>query len=217
MSDRSLPERALPDLAPLASPVFPRIPTGFPALDVLLGGGWPTGMLTELLVPRQGSGELGLLGPALAHLTTDTSRDTCRDTPTRWVMLIAPPWIPYAPGLCWQGLALDRVLMIRVRRPPEVLWAMDETLRSGACAGVIAWAGPATVQRVGHSLLQRLHLLAGRQQAWAVLIRAARFRRQRSPARLRLEVQSSSSHTLQVEVFRNGWRGAGAVTVERRF
>lgn len=174
-------------------------------------------MLTELLVSRHGSGELGLLSPALARLTRDTSSDPSGDTPVRWVMLIAPPWIPYAPGLCWQGLALDRVLMVRVRRPPDVLWAMDETLRSGACAGVIAWAGTAAVQRVGHSLLQRLHLLAGRQQAWAVLIRAARFRRQRSPARLRLEILPSSPDTLQVEIFRNGWRGAGAVTVERRF
>jgi hypothetical protein len=184
-------------------------------------------MLTELLVPRHGSGELGLLSPALARLTTagtaatdlpgGASGSASSDTRTRWVMLIAPPWIPYAPGLCWQGLALDRVLMVRVRRPPEVLWAMDETLRSGACAGVIAWASTATAQRGGHSLLQRLHLLAGKQQAWAVLIRTARFRRQRSPARLRLEVLSSSPDTLQVEIFRNGWRGAGAVTVERRF
>jgi hypothetical protein len=201
----------------LASPVSPRIPTGFPALDALLGGGWPTGMLTELLVSRHGTGELGLLSPALARLTRDTSGDTSRDAPARWVMLIGPPWIPYAPGLCWQGLVLDRVLMVRVRRPPEVLWAMDETLRSGACAGVIAWAGTAAVQRPGHALLQRLHLLAGRHQAWAVLIRTARFRRQRSPARLRLEILSASPDTLQVEIFRNGWRGAGAVTVERRF
>jgi hypothetical protein len=174
-------------------------------------------MLTELLVSRHGSGELGLLSPALARLTCGTSSDTSGDAPSRWVMLIAPPWIPYAPGLCWQGLALDRVLMVRVRQPPEVFWAMDETLRSGACAGVIAWAGTAAVQRVGYLLLQRLHLLAGRQQAWAVLIRTARFRRQRSPARLRLEILPSSPDTLRVEIFRNGWRGAGAVTVERRF
>ena len=172
-------------------------------------------MLTELLVSRHGSGELGLLSPALAGLTTAAT--VAGDTPARWVMLIAPPWIPYAPGLCWQGLALDRVLMVRVRQPPEALWAMDEALRSGACAGVIAWAGTAAVQRAGYSLLQRLHLLAGKQQAWAVLIRTARSRRQRSPARLRLELLSSSPDTLQVEIFRNGWRGTGAVTVERRF
>lgn len=205
----------MPDFSLLASPIFPRIPTGFPALDALLGGGWPTGMLTEVLVARHGSGELGLLNPALAWLTT-AAHDVTSNANARWVMLIAPPWIPYAPGLCWQGLALDRVLMVRARRPPEVLWAMDETLRSGACAGVIAWAGTTAVQRAGHSLLQRLHLLAGKQQAWAVLIRTARFRRQRSPARLRLEL-SSSPDMLQIEIFRNGWRGTGAVTVERRF
>jgi hypothetical protein len=176
----------VPDLSVLAAPVFPRIPTGFPALDALLGGGWPTGVLTELLVSRHGSGELGLLSPALARLTA--AGTTTRGTHARWVMLIAPPWIPYAPGLHWQGLALDRVLMVRVRQPPEALWVMDETLRSGACAGVIAWAGT-----------------------------TARFRRQRSPARLRLELLSPSPGTLQIEIFKNGWRGTGAVTVERRF
>lgn len=196
-----------------APPVFSRIPTGFPALDALLGGGWPRGVLTEVLVSTHGSGELGLLSPALARLTTDAADDAR----PQWVMLIAPPWIPYAPGLYWQGLALDRVLMVRARQPPEALWAMDETLRSGACAGVIAWVGAPAVQRAGYALLRRLQLLAGRHQAWAVLIRTVRFRRQRSPARLRLEILSPSPDTLQVEIFRNGWRGMGAVTVERRF
>lgn len=192
------------------------MPTGFPALDALLGGGWPLGVLTEVLVSRHGSGELGLLSPALARLTT-AATDAANDARPQWVMLIAPPWIPYAPGLHWQGLALDRVLVVRPRQPPDALWAMDETLRSGACAGVIAWVGASAVQRAGYALLRRLHLLAGRHQAWAVLIRTVRFRRQRSPARLRLEILSPSPDTLQVEIFRNGWRGAGAVTVERRF
>ncbi len=210
-----MPDLRVPDLPGLATPIFPRIPTGFPALDALLGGGWPIGMLTELLVSGHGSGELGLLSPALAGLTTAAT--VAGDNHARWVMLIAPPWIPYAPGLCRQGLALDRVLTVRVRQPPEALWAMDEALRSGACAGVIAWAGMAAVPRAGYSLLQRLHLLAGKQQTWAVLIRTARSRRQRSPARLRLELLSSSPDLLQVEIFKNGWRGTGAVTVERRF
>ena len=67
----------------MLAPVITRLPTGFPALDHLLGGGWPTGMLTELLVPGygssghgspgHGSGELGLLSPALARLTNSAS------------------------------------------------------------------------------------------------------------------------------------------------
>jgi hypothetical protein len=193
-------------LSALASPSFPRLATGFPALDGLLGGGWPTGTLTELLVPEQCGAELGLLSPALAPLTVAS-----------WIMLIAPPWIPYPPGLCWQGLNLDRVLMVRVRQPGEVLWAMEEALRSAACAGVIAWAGATALQRGGRSLLQRLQLLAGQQQAWAVLVRAARLRRERSPARLRLQLLRASPALLQLEVFRNGWRGTGTVTLERRF
>jgi hypothetical protein len=188
------------------------VPTGFPALDQLLGGGWPLGLLTELLVSGHGSGELGLLSPALARLTTQH-----QPMADGWVMLIAPPWIPYGPGLCWQGLALNRVLMVSVRQPLEVLWAMEESLRSGACAGVIAWVGVTASHRAGHSLLQRLHLLAGKQQAWAVLIRAARCRRERSPARLRLQLLYPSPTRLQLEIFKNGWRGAGTVTVERRF
>jgi len=214
-----VPELPAPDLPRLASPIFPRLPTGFPALDTLLGGGWPTGVLTELLVAHPGSGELGLLSPALARLTGAGTGATgvASDAGPRWVMLIAPPWIPYAPGLCWQGLVLDRVLVVHVQHPPAALWAMDETLRSGCCAGVIAWAGTPASQRGGPALLRRLHLLAGRQQAWAVLIRTSRFRQQRSPARLRLELGCPAPDTWQIEIFRNGWRGTGTVTVERHF
>ena len=190
----------------LRSPVITRLPTGSPLLDNLLGGGWPVGMLTELLVTGHASGELGLLSPALARLTTAS-----------WVILVAPPWIPYAPGLYWQGLTLKRVLMVQVRQPPETLWAAEEILRSGACAAVIAWVPATATHRTGHTLLQRLHLLANRQQAWVVLIRSARFRRERSPAPLRLQVLCSSPDTLQLDIFKNGWRGAGAVSVERRF
>jgi protein ImuA len=41
--------------------------SGFEALDAQLpGGGWPHGLLTELLLPQAGVGELRLLAPALA-------------------------------------------------------------------------------------------------------------------------------------------------------
>ena len=44
--------------------------SGFSALDAQLpGGGWPHGVLTELLLPEPGVGELRLLAPALAAVT----------------------------------------------------------------------------------------------------------------------------------------------------
>ena len=207
---RGIPAAALAAAGITAMPAA-RLTTGHAALDALLGGGWPAGMLTELLVPRQCGAELGLLTPALAALTGTG----------RWVLLIAPPWIPYAPGLAWQGVAPERVLIVRARQPLDALWAMEEALRSGSCAAVIAWTGCRDLPRTARVLLQRLHLLAGRQSAWGVLVRPARVRRERSPARLRLELLSATPATLRVEVFRNGCPGAtgqgtGEVTVERR-
>ncbi|MEZ5564450.1 MAG: hypothetical protein R3F24_02575 [Gammaproteobacteria bacterium] len=176
-------------------------------------------MLTELLVPARGGAELGLLCPVLAQLTRSTAvvPPVASGTATGWVLLIAPPWIPYAPGLCAQGLALNRVLIVRVRQPLEMLWAMEEVLRSGACAGVIAWAGTTAIERMGRFLLQRLHLLACQQSIWAVLVRAAHCRRERSAARLRLQLQCPLPTTLQIEVFRNHRQPTGTITVERRF
>lgn len=195
------------------------VASGHAALDGLLGGGWPLGMLTEMLVPASGGAELGLLCPALARLTRPpiATAPVPRGIASGRILLIAPPLIPYAQGLHAQGLVLDRVLIARARQPREMLWAMEEALRSGACASVIAWAGTAAIERMGPFLLQRLHLLARRHSTWAVLVRAARFRRERSPARLRLQLQPFPPASVQVEVFRNQGRRAGTVTIERDF
>lgn len=182
-----------------------RVPSGFPELDAMLGGGWPGGGLIELLADAGTSAELGLLSPALGRLTRgDATADPA------WVMLIAPPWIPYAPGLCWQGLALSRVLVADVQKGADVLWAMEAALGSGACAGVIAWAGAAS--RIA---LQRLHLLAGKRPVWSVLVRAARFRHERSPAMLRLQlhVQPGVQGAVHAEIFKNRLHAPGTVTV----
>jgi protein ImuA len=49
----------------------PASPSGFAALDAELpGGGWPHGVLTELLLPQPGIGELRLLAPVLRAVST---------------------------------------------------------------------------------------------------------------------------------------------------
>lgn len=181
------------------------VPSGFPELDAMLGGGWPGGGLTELLVEAGTAAELALLSPALARLTCGYA-----GADPAWVMLIAPPWIPYAPGLCWQGLALSRLLVTDVCRAADVLWATEAALGSGSCAAVIAWAGVAS--RIA---LQRLHLLAVKRPVWSVLVRPARCRRDRSPAMLRLQlhVQPGAPNAVCAEIFKNRLRAPGTVTV----
>ena len=65
-------------------------PTGPPELDAVLpGGGWPESALSELLVATTGIGELRLLWPTLARLTSAGER----------VILVDPPHLPYPQGL----------------------------------------------------------------------------------------------------------------------
>ena len=80
-----------------ARPVGHGVPTGVAELDdVLPLGGWPKAALTELLVPADGLGEIALLLPTLARLTQAGQR----------VVLIAPPYIPYAPAWRAGGVQL---------------------------------------------------------------------------------------------------------------
>jgi hypothetical protein len=157
------------------------IATGWPALDRALGGGWPRGQLTELLIDTHGVGELSLLLPALARLSS--RRDEEGDAPG-WVMFVAPPHVPYAPALACAGLNLSRLLVVHSRRAMETLWAIEQAVRSGTCSAVTGWSA---VLREGS--LRRLQLAAESGNCWTVLVRPARLQAVRSPAPLRILLQ----------------------------
>ena len=95
------------------------LPSGFPALDAVLPGrGWPGSALTEIVLEREGIGELRLTLPALARLQAQ-GRD---------VVWIAPPHVPYAPALIAAGLDLARL----AHRPLPELRRSAVGLRAGA-------------------------------------------------------------------------------------
>ena len=122
------------------------VPTGFAALDAVLpGGGWPGAGLTEVLVARDGIGEIALVLPALAALQR-ARRD---------VVWIAPPYRPYAPALAAAGLDLARFHVVRCARPDDALWACEQALRAPECGAALAWL-PARDERV----LRRLQVAA---------------------------------------------------------
>src|SRR5262245_5471579 len=80
------------------------VPTGYAALDrELPGGGWPGGALTELLGAAKGAGELQVVMPALAALSTAGKR----------VVWLAPPHLPYAPALAAAGVDLANLVVVR--------------------------------------------------------------------------------------------------------
>ena len=85
------------------------ISTGFPALDdVLADGGWPPAGLVELLSEDYGIGELRLLSPALATLSS---------VDDRCIAWVNPPHVPYAPALQAAGIDPARVLLDQRERP----------------------------------------------------------------------------------------------------
>ena len=172
--------------------------SGFPALDAALhDGGWPAAGLSELLIGTPGIGELRLLLPALARLSRDEAR---------WIVWVAPPFLPYAPALANAGVVLNKVLLVH---PPqgEALWAAERALKGGAASAVLAWLPEAAL---GTGTLRRLQLAAQTGRAWATLFRPVGAARQPSMAELRIRVESEPSAlgdhlALSILKRRGGW------------
>ncbi|MBA1202746.1 translesion DNA synthesis-associated protein ImuA [Pseudomonas capeferrum] len=150
-------------------------PTGHARLDEALPeGGWPASALTELLLASPGCGELQLLWPSLARLTGEGGR----------VVLVAPPFIPYAPA--WQAAGVDLRWLVKVdANPLDALWAAEQCLRSGSCAAVLCWP-----ERADDRALRRLQVAAETGQALAFACRPQQASMNPSPAALRIAVDT---------------------------
>jgi len=141
-----------------------------------------------------------LLLPALRSLTA-------AGTEPRWVAWLAPPHLPYAPALADAGLDPARMLVIRPRAGVDRLWAMEQALRSGACAAVLGWTGEAR-----DPMLRRLKLAAEEGRTPAFLLRPSIHRNEHSPAALRIAL-AAREYGLDVEILKS--RGGIPARVER--
>ncbi len=177
------------------SPVVgPVVSSGFGDLDQALAGGWPQGAITEILQGGEGMGAMTLVLPALAGLSREA----------RWIALVGPPYIPYAPALAAGGVELSRLLLVWPRGERESLWAAEQALRSGNCGAVLAWP-----QRgLKPAVLRRLQLAAASGGGLGFLFRPQRAAGEYSAAALRLRIQPTAEG-MEVELLkrRGGWPG----------
>ena len=183
--------------------------SGFAALDEQLpGGGWPASALTELLLPHPGVGELRLLAPVLVRLQNQQ----------RSVMWFNPPAAPCPWAL--GALGLDMRQQFIVQSPPacgaagqrapartrvpaaDILWALEQALKSGQLGAVLAWLP----QRLPADALRRLQLAAQLHEGPVFLLRAAEERSRASAAPLRLLLSSWGPDLLRVSIVKR--RGA---------
>jgi protein ImuA len=165
-------------------------PSSFAALDAQLpGGGWPLGMLTELIAREPGIGEVRLLVPMLRQLTRDR----------RVVIMLGPPHIPYAPALACFGIDLDYLIVVQAAQAADRLWAVEQTLRSASFGALLAWL-PQDRTRPEH--LRRMQLAAQGARGPAFLFRQLPAQFESSPAPLRLLLLPRPRQQLSVQLLK---------------
>ncbi|RFU48196.1 translesion DNA synthesis-associated protein ImuA [Paraburkholderia sp. DHOC27] len=164
------------------------VDTGYPALSVELpGGGWPVGVLIDLLVQQPGVGEMRLLQPALGLLANGP------------IALVQPPHIPDSLGLGYIGLSPDRLLQINTPNSSDALWSAEQILRAGSCSALLLWA-----QHTQSSSLRRLHLAAQSSETLFIMVRPLTAAQDSSPALLRLALRPSAEGLMVDIVKRRG-------------
>ncbi len=200
--------------------------SGFGALDAELpGGGWPHGVLTELLLAQPGVGELRLLAPALAAVAP-------LGDPGRCVMLFDPPASLSAWALLQCGLDSRHWLVVQSRAgqgpapspvplgraapglqhgaprsanrlapllpSADLLWALEQSLKSGHVGAILAWLPI----KLGADALRRLQIAAQAQDGPVFVFRDAQARSQPSPAPLRLLLQAAGVDGLSLRLLK---------------
>jgi protein ImuA len=175
--------------------------SGFDALDAQLpGGGWPRQVLTELLLPHPGVGEMRLLAPALAGIAAAEPPAPCS------VMLFDPPACAWA--LAQLGVDAQRLIVVHGRdgahgarhllASADLLWALEQALKSGQVGAVLAWLP----LRLRADALRRLQLAAQSHDGPVFLLRDIEARARPSPAPLRLALHSAGIDELALRVLK---------------
>jgi protein ImuA len=171
----------------------------------LPGGGLARGVLHEILGVAGDEEDAALAANFAAHILGGLT-----STENGLILWCLPQTDLYGPGLAARGLDPGRVILVRTPRDAEILWAMEEGLRTSGIAGVVGEVGtfPAVASR-------RLQLAAERSGITAFLLRrwrnggqAARERALPNAATTRWRITALPSRPIRDEpgVGRPRWR-----------
>ncbi|MBK7655273.1 MAG: hypothetical protein IPJ18_09215 [Betaproteobacteria bacterium] len=106
--------------------------TGFMTLnDYFPGGGWPLGVMVEVLQAQASHHDWQLLMPALSVL--------CAAKPVLLVGAASRFVQPFIPGLAACGLSAQRLLWVDCQDPAAQLGVAEQGLRCASMAAVLAW------------------------------------------------------------------------------
>ncbi|MFT0172083.1 translesion DNA synthesis-associated protein ImuA [Paraburkholderia mimosarum] len=152
------------------------VASGHARLDAELPGrGWPTGALTEVILPQPGCGELRLLKPALEAVAS------------RPVFMLQPPHRLQPAAFTWWGIEPENLRVLKAPTTADSLWAAEQILRAGTAGALLFWQ-----QQIRPEALRRLHLAAQRTDTLLFLFRPTAAAASTSPAPLRISVEAAA-------------------------
>lgn len=179
--------------------------SGFDTLDAELpGAGWPKRVLTELLLPHPGVGEMRLLAPALAAVAQGQAGVA------RSVMLFDPPAVLCGWALAQLGVDAQQLIVVHGREgsrgaalrnllsSADLFWALEQALKSGHVGAVLAWLP----DRLRADALRRLQLAAQSHDGPVFLLRGIEARCRPSAAPLRLALHGAGPDELSVHLLK---------------
>ena len=171
------------------------ISSGYGQLDrELPQGGWQTGQVCEIYPLKYGCGDMHILLPALAALSHRQ----------QWIMMVAPPAIPYAPALAMAGIDTRRLLMVHPKDRKEALWCVEEGLRSGHCSAVMGW-----LPESDPNSIRRIQLACEANQNFCWLWPDTSHQNSASAASLRLQITRVSAEMASLRFIKRRGRWPG--------
>ena len=148
------------------------LPLGLPAVDAALGGGLACGALHELApaAPAQFGTALGFALTLAALRTAGGKGRTSSALFIQTDFAALEAGALYGPGLDCLGLPMERLIVLRVPRPVDALWACEEALKSHGVAVVIAEL-PEASEAADFTATRRLALAARAGGGLGLLLR----------------------------------------------
>lgn len=151
----------------------------------LLNGGWPTRSLIEVCQKGFQQQEWLLFSPLLKAATG-------------YIILLNPPFIPFAQALIQAGINLEQLIVVQVTNKADFLASFAELARTESCAVLLAWQQS---QALSYTELRKCLLASNEGAGLCVLFRPEHAQQQSSPASLRL-LSDITASDVQLRIFK---------------
>jgi hypothetical protein len=162
------------------------LPTGLSSLDSFLGGGWPTGGLTEIL-GNEGGGKTLLALRAISSLTRKK----------RWVAIISRGESLFPPAMAAEGVDLPYLLWLRPPQVERCRWGAEQVVRSGLFPLVLIYEVSYDERNA-----RRLQLTSEKTGGTVLFLTSRSGEKNPWAFTLRLRVERVSLETIRIQILR---------------